>query len=580
VAGTALPLWAAAVWALLPVATGAVAAGRLDAAAVQVLLPLLGLALVRLLREDPSGAWHRAWGTGLLLALTVALAPTLALVAAPLLLAAGLVGLLGAVGLARGRRASARRRGLAALVVVAVPAALLLPWWLEAVRDPGLVLHGPGRLALDPALADPSLPSWHLLLLSPGGAGVPPLWVTAGLLVAGLAGLLRVTRRRTARAGWAIALLGLLGALVLARTTASVPGEGGGPLPVWPGVPLQAAAAGLLLAALVAGDGLRERLAGVDFGWRQLTAAVVAAAAAGVPLLAGGAWVVRGADDPLDRRVDVVLPAFVTAELQEEPGLRVLVLRPLADDVLGYELSTGDGVRLGTADLPVPEGQARALDDVVADLVTPRGSAAAGALGTRAVRYVALPAEAAGSAVVAALDAQDGLSRRSDDPVLLWRVETPVARLQVLSPRLADGALSGRTGPDADALRASPPTPIDADPAGVLPAGPADRLLVLAEARDGRWRATLDGRRLEPATAWGWAQAFALPVEGGRLVVEHDDEDRATTVALQAAGLVLLAVLAVPGARRRSGLEPADDDDGAAEPTPSVPADAPEQVRA
>jgi GT2 family glycosyltransferase len=573
-----LRLWAAATWALLPVGTGAIAAGRLDAAFVQITLPLLGLAVVAVLRDDPRGRWHRAFGAGLLLTLVAALAPTLWLVAALVL---GVAAVAGVAGAARARRAAAGRAALAALTVLAVPVVLLLPWTVEVLRSPALLLHGPGRLALDPALTEPSLPAWHLPLLSPGGAGLPPLWVTAGLLAAALAGLVRRDRRREVNAGWAVALGGLLAALVLSRTSVAPP-AGGSAQPVWPGLPLQVAAAGLLLAAVVAGDGLRARLARADFGWRQLTATALAATAAVTPLAAAAAWVVRGADDPLDRRVAEVVPAFVLAELEAEPGVRALVLRGRDDGSVGYELRTAAGARLGTADLPLAEGQTDALDAAVADLVTARGSAAAEALATRGVRYVALTGEADGALLADVLDAQRGLLRRSEDPVLLWQVQAPSAHLSVLPPDLADAARNGDVAPDPQALQDDPPEALPSTARGTrteLPEGPDGRLLVLAEARDAGWEATLDGRRLEPTTAWGWAQAFELPGNGGDLVLRHDAGPRSAAVALQALGVVLVAVLAVPPARRRDGLEPDLEPDapgsaaGPAAPADEAPAD-------
>ncbi|HEU0101334.1 MAG TPA: glycosyltransferase family 2 protein, partial [Mycobacteriales bacterium] len=55
-----LRVWAAVTWALLPVGTGALAAGRLDAAAAQIGLPLLLVAGARLVRDDPARAgWRR-----------------------------------------------------------------------------------------------------------------------------------------------------------------------------------------------------------------------------------------------------------------------------------------------------------------------------------------------------------------------------------------------------------------------------------------------------------------------------------------------------------------------------------------
>ncbi|MFP5219571.1 MAG: hypothetical protein ACLGIG_07525, partial [Actinomycetes bacterium] len=80
------------------------------------------------------------------------------------------------------------------------------------------------------------------------------------------------------------------------------------------------------------------------------------------------------------------------------------------------------------------------------------------------------------------------------------------------------------------------------------------------------WRATLDGRRLEPVDACGWAQGFELPAASGRLEVQHEDRARTGALVLQGAAVLLTAVLALPGARRRSGLEPVD----AAAPQPGA----------
>ncbi|HWH30956.1 MAG TPA: hypothetical protein VNU26_18715 [Mycobacteriales bacterium] len=561
VTSAALGVWAAATWALLPAATGAIAAGRLDAAFAQVVLPLLLPALAATARTDPRGRWHRVPAAGLLLALTTALAPTLWLVAAPLLVLVGLAGLAGA---SRAQRPAAARRATASVVVAALPVLLLVPWPREVLRSPGLLLHGPGALPPDPSLLEPDLAAWRLLLLDPGGAATPLPLVTAGLLLAALAGLVRSDRRRPALAGWGLALTGLTLAVVLARTAVPL-AVGGVDVPVWPGLALQVAAAGLLLAALVAGDGARRALSRRDFGWRQVTASLTAAAAVLVPIAAGALWVVRAADDPLGRGVDDVVPAFVAAELEGEPGVRALVLDARADGTVGYELWTAGGVRLGTADLPLADDQAGALDDVVADLLSARGSRAAEALATRAVRYVVLPADALetepGSAVAAALDRQPGVVRRAEDPALLWQLQPPTAHLAVLAPELAEQAVTGAPGPDEDAVETTPPVALPSGPRAAtarVPDGEPGRLLVLAEAVDDGWRATLDGRRLVPVAAWGWAQGFELPAGGGRLELRHEDGTRTRALTLQGAALALTAVLAVPAGRRRSGLEPAD----------------------
>ncbi len=58
-----------------------------------------------------------------------------------------------------------------------------------------------------------------------------------------------------------------------------------------------------------------------------------------------------------------------------------------------------------------------------------------------------------------------------------------------------------------------------------IPAGAGTRTLVMVERADAGWRATLNGRRLEPTTVPGqdgsWKQGFAVGPEAGELVVTH-----------------------------------------------------------
>ena len=526
--------WAAATWALLPVATGAVAAGRLDAAAVQIALPLLLLSAARVLREDPAeGGWRRAWALGLGLSLVVALAPALWPPAA-----------------------------VAALLSALTPVALLLPWSLRVLTHPALLLTTGGRTA--PATVDAGLPAWHLPLLAPGGPGLPGTLVTAGLVLAALGGLVRQERRGVAQAAWAVAGVSLLFALLLARLRVA-PAGASGAQPLWPGVALQLAAASMLLAALVAADKVRTRLARVTFGWRQLLASVVAAAAAAVPVLAAAGWLVRGADagvtDRLHREKRPLLPAFAQAELAGTAGLRALVLAPSAQGAVSYELTSAVGDRLDAADTSPATGQTQQLDQVVGDLLSPRGSDAAQALSTRAVRYVVLRSGPGTDAVTAGLDAQPGLVRRPAGPMLLWQVLAPTSRLTVLSPAAAAPALLGARGPTTELLRRAAPRALGAGREGAvdqLAAGVPGRLLVLANAADAGWRASLSGRPLPRRTAWGWAQAFVLPPEGGRLELHHEQGRRHLWLAVQGVVLLLVAVLGAPGGRTHRGLE--DDD--------------------
>jgi GT2 family glycosyltransferase len=530
-----LRLWAAATWALLPVATGAVAAGRLDAAVVQIALPVLGLAMANVLRGDPADrGWWRVWALGLGLSVTSAFAPLLWPIAAVVLLAAAVVLL----------RQGSVMRAAAATLVAAVPAALLFPWSFAALADPRLFVLGQRP-------ADADLQAWHLLLLSPGGPGLPGAALCAGLVLAGLGGLVRLSFRSLALVAWGVALAGYAGAGALARL--QVDGHA-----VWPGVPLQVAGLAVLVAALVAGHGVRSRLAGHSFGWRQVTAAVTAALAAALPVVAAVSWVVRGADDPLRRGGTAVLPAFARAEIESQPGLRALTLRPRADGRLGYDLVRGEAPSLADAGLQAKPFQRAALDRVVADLTSPRGSDAAESLSTRAVRYVSLRPGPGSQQVLEALDAQPGLVRRSSGDVDLWRVVAPSNRLAVLPATTARLALSGTRAPTLQQLRTGSPVALAAGDEGAsvdVAAGESGRLLVLADARDSGWHATLDGKALAPRTAWGWAQAFVVPPTGGHLSMSHTQSGRRAALVTELVAVLAVVVLAVPAGRRRTGLE-------------------------
>ena len=133
---------------------------------------------------------------------------------------------------------------------------------------------------------------------------------------------------------------------------------------------------------------------------------------------------------------------------------------------------------------------------------------------------------------------------------VLWRIDYPTGRVRVLPP----GA------PVVEADGAAPPATVL--PAGQVEshaevaAGPPGRLLVLADAEDGGWRATVDGTALTSRRYDGWAQAFDLPADGGRLDLTHDPGLRLPLLWVQLGLLVLVAVLALP--QVRASLDDAD----------------------
>ncbi|MFD6419175.1 glycosyltransferase [Streptomyces sp. NPDC060194] len=522
-----LRAWGAVAYAFLPAATGALATGRIGTAVLAVLLPLLARCAVSAhgFRAAPGtrASWRSVWAYALLLTITTAFTP----VVWPLALVLGLAALV----LRRDDLGGAAPRLLAAL---ATPLLLLAPWSLSLfplgfLKEAGRAYDGGPASALD------------LLALNPGGPGTLGGLLLIGVVLAALAALLRDERQSAVRTAWAVALAGLLFA-VLTRSQ----GEWAGPLTLVYGI-------ALLSAAAIGAEGARGRLAAFGFGWRQPLAVLVAASVALAPLVAAVGWMLAGADGPLSRRDPVQVPAFVAEESGSVDQARTLVLGGTTADV-EYSLVRGSGVRLGDAELTEAVGGNDLLDRTVANLVAGSGADQSDQLGGFAVRYLFVR-DGAPREMSRVLDATPGLNRLSKQRGgSLWRVERQVARATISAP----GSL---------------PLPIAAQAVDVhtdIPAGGEGRVLRLADAADPGWTATLDGRALTPKTVDGWAQGFSLPTGGGRLDVTHEAPFTHTAwVWAQALLGVVLVVLALPGRRR----EIDDDLPDAEDAVPDLPAD-------
>ena len=163
-------IWAAAAYALLPVAMGAIAAGRLGTAVAFALLPLIALLAARMFTQPPRQARRAAWATGLTIAIAAAFVPLTWLVAV-------LAAVVTAAAIGPGRPSVLRNLGIVAIV----PPVVLLPWTVQLAAHPADLLLEVG--VQQRGLASPGLPARSLLMLSPGGPGLPPVWVTAGLAV-------------------------------------------------------------------------------------------------------------------------------------------------------------------------------------------------------------------------------------------------------------------------------------------------------------------------------------------------------------------------------------------------------------
>lgn len=518
-----LRVWAGLAYALLPATTGAVSGGRLGSVVAIVLLPLLGIGAMATLGERGRLSPVRAaWATGFGLAVTTAFAP----------FAWVLMALLGVVTIAAtagGARALGRL-----LIVLAVPLVTLLPWSFTLIQHPASLLLEVGATA--GLTARPS--AFALVLANPTGPGTFPTVITLGLVLAAVGGLLRTDRRRALIGGWIVALVGFLAALAVNRVGVRGPGMSDA-IHVWPGLATALMGAGLIAAALIGAQDIRDRVAASSFGWRQPLALLVVAAAGVAPVLVAGWWVVRGADGPLVRQDPTQVPAFVAAESATPDRPRTLALRSGPGGSVSFALLRDGGATLGAEELKPTRAVASELDAAVASVLSGKGGGETAQLGQYGVRYVLAVAPVDGD-LVQTLDGVPGLVRVSQQGgSFMWQNQAPSARLRLVSSGVQgvssqDVASTGAIGTTTD-----------------VQASGAARQLVLAEQYDTHWRATFNGQPLEAQRANGWQQAFAIPNAAGRLRLWYDNGPRTVWVAVEA-GLALVAlVMALPSGRRR-----------------------------
>ncbi|GAA4689629.1 glycosyltransferase [Streptomyces chumphonensis] len=531
-----LRAWGAVAYAFLPAATGALATGRIGTAVLAVLLPLLArtaVAATGVDRRTGRPGWRPLWACALLLTVTTAFTPVVWPIAAVLTLAV--------LALRLRAGGSAGTHGVRALLLLGTPLLLLAPWSLTLLTSPSAFLAEAG-LPHDSGAASPL----GLLTLDPGGPGTHGGLLLGGIVLAALAALLRQDRQTAVRGAWGVALAGLLFAALSA-------GSG------WAGPATLVQGLALLAAALLGADGARTRVATQSFGWRQPVAVLVAALAALAPVVSAVGWMVGGADGPLERRHPVQVPAFVAEEADTADRPRTLVLDGGEGEEVRYTLVRGSGVRLGDGDVTPGAEHHDRLAEVVAHLVAGSGADQRERLGGYGVRYVFVRGGAPDT-MVRALNGTPGLERLSKQRGgELWRVDdgtgADIARVTVVTE-----------GEEPVAV-ASGPVEVDSQ----VPAGPEGRVLRLADTASDGWRATQNGRALDPVTVDGWAQGFSLLPDAGRVVVTHETPlSRTLWVWGQVLGLLAVVVLALPGRKQHHDDDRADGDDPAG---PGAPAD-------
>ncbi len=322
------PAIAAVLWALAPPFLSSLNTGHLGAVLAHLLLPWLVIAALAAARNWSAGA-----AAALLFAAIGAASPSLI----PALLLA-----LVALAIARPRRAHR-------LLGIVLPAAVLFAPlvfdqfarqnWLGWLADPGRPVIGDAASGLHLALGStsPNLGGWETVA---GAFGLPnavgPL-VAAGLLAPlALLALLALFLPGSRRAvpALVLALFGFATAVLGTHLQLSVVGSQ--TVGLWPAAALSLYWLGLVIAAVIALDAL-----GRGVVVPGLVVAITSTLAV-IPLLA--APLTGGAD--IAASSGSTLPALVSAESVEHPGVGTLELSPQEDGSLAATLHRGTGTTL------------------------------------------------------------------------------------------------------------------------------------------------------------------------------------------------------------------------------------------
>jgi len=501
--------WAALAWASLGTLTTAQAGGRLGAVVAHILLPFIAAGFVCAARRSTSVPL--TFGAALALGVTGAFNPALAALGA----LSAFVLLLVGHGATR----------LRAAVLLLVPAGLLGPWILQVVANPALLLSGPGLTFWHGAAAAP----WQLALLHPGGPGSYHWLLSAPIVLAGVVAMVRcgtASRAMTVLAALFVTglALGLASPhIVIGRVPEDLAGAGG-PITVWAGTGLDLAALALIAAAILGLDGLSGRLSRSGFGWRQLLAApVVAAAVLGIvasTVTAG--WL--GVGETLTLTVPN-MPAVAADQAEGPLGNRLLEMT-IDAGTIGYRLvgsEPGTVVRDLVGEAAPPSALlAAAVTIAVSDGDAALANASRDALADQGIGFVAFRGPAT-EPLVRRLDATAGMARLGDSQgLVLWRVLPRDHAVSSSRLRLVDAtgrpvrsiAVAGDHGQTDVAVGAAT---VGAGSRGS--ATPARRLVV---AEPAAWadhaRVTFGGRELA-VVGGGGQPAYDVPSGAGQLTI-------------------------------------------------------------
>jgi GT2 family glycosyltransferase len=501
-------------YALSPVMMASVNSGRLATMVVLIAAPRIAIYLPKMVKIENAN-WRAIFGFSLLAGIVTAFS----------LLAFIGISLIHVINLVRDYlhfrntankklfNEQLRRR----LVLILTPFVICLPWSFEAL------IH-PTRFLLEPGFSLAGGGPNFALLANPGGPGSIPWWFISPVsLVLVVAMFSSASVRRYS--GW-----GLL-YLILATffSAISISGHAGSRyLPLWVGSLLVFATIGALCSGLIILDGLRQRLAGVQFHFRHMLGGIVIASTV-VYGFTTSIWAATiGADSPVQANEESILPPFLAVS----SGAKTLVLRNLDDSdgsTPSFYIARSSDAFIGDPDVasPVPEP----IDVAIQKIVDGSGIGSSTVLSAYGIKYVFLK-NPINTQIARAIDGLGGFVRNSSTrDGIVWRVSG-------VSDRLVLTDKAGRS------------VAVELDPVTGTANLSAPGKLILSESYDSSWQVIQSGKRL-PRTV----NANGLPefsgATAGEISVIHDGTTRRAWLALQVLVLIIVVIFALPSGRRR-----------------------------
>jgi GT2 family glycosyltransferase len=400
-------------------------------------------------------------------------------------------------------------------IVLFAPLILAMPTSLSYIWHPT-------RLLLEIGILQPGGGGNLALLANPGGEGSLPWWSISPISILLIVTYFSINRaQRYATYG--------IGFLLAAAIIGSLQVNGNGTTSknlVYAGAFIAIATALASIATVIMFDDVRSRLESSHLNYQHFAVALVLIVSI-VYTVTSSLWVFSaGADSPVQRKSEQVLPAFLAVE----KDAKTLIIRPIEESGhsgLAYYIARGDAISLGEPDVAIENTDL--ITHAVEGLIDNTGVGSSKVFAAYGIKYVFVK-NPARDELIQTIDGLGGFNRASATDVgTVWKVAQPTGRVIFTdfsgSSKVLDSSLGAVTAP-----------------------GPGT--ITLTENYSQSWQALAKGVRLERSQ-----NEFGLPqfkiTEGGEVVFLHDGTARRAWLSLFLISLVTVIVMSLPAGRRR-----------------------------